>query len=190
MDPIRSEAHSYSGGVSATARRSFGERLLAALALKADLYEEVEHDPGALPQAAAVVALSGVATAVASLASFGAAGLLSGLLAAFFGWLVWTAIVWLVGVKLFDHRSDFGELARTLGFVAAPQLLYLLAAIPFPVWQGLVALLVLGMTVVAFVRATRQALDVDTGRALLVAALGVVAYVLLGLLFAAAARLA
>lgn len=171
-------------------RRSFGQRVVAALKLDATLYEEVEHDPRALPQAAGVVALAAVASALASLAVFGSAGLLSGLVSAFVSWLLWAAIVWLVGVKLFDHRSDFEELLRTLGFVAAPQLLYVLALIPLGFWQGLVALTVLVMTLVGFVRATRQALDVDTGRALLVSALGVLVYLLLAAAFGVVGRFA
>ncbi len=172
------------------ARRSFGERIVAALKLEPALYEEVEHDPRALPQAAGGVALAAVASAIGSLGTFGSAALLSGLIAAFVSWLLWAAIVWLVGVKIFDHRSDFEELLRTLGFVAAPQLLYVLALIPIGVWQVIVGLVVLVMTLVAFVRATRHALDIDTGRALVVAALGVLVYLLLVASFGLVGRFA
>ena len=41
--------------------RSFGERLLGALRVDATIYEEVEHTPEALGQAAAVVALAAAA---------------------------------------------------------------------------------------------------------------------------------
>lgn len=181
------------GGVGeqapAGAPRSFGQRLLAALQLDASVYEEVEHDRSALPQAAGVVALAAVATAFGAAGVVGVGGMLGGLIVAFVTWIVWTALVWLVGVKVFDHTSDFEELLRTLGFVAAPQILYLLAIFPSALWQAIVGLVVLAMTVVAFVRAVRQALDVETGRAVLVAALAVVVHILLTGVFGVMARI-
>jgi hypothetical protein len=172
-----------------TPPRSFGQRIVAALKLEASLYEEVEHDRGALVQAAGVVALAAVATAIGAAGVVGVGAMFAGILSSFLTWIVWTTLVWLIGVKVFDLTSDFEELLRTLGFVAAPQLLYLLAIIPIPVFHAIVGLVVLGMTVVAFVRAVRQALDVDMGKAILVAALAVVAQILLLGAFGIAARL-
>jgi predicted neutral ceramidase superfamily lipid hydrolase len=171
-------------------RRTFSERLFAALKLESTLYEEVEHDPQALAQAAGVVALAGLASALAGLGVLGPVALLSGLLSAFVAWVVWSTVVWVVGVKLFDHTTDYEELLRTLGFVAAPQLLYVLAILPFTVWQALVGLVVLVMTGIGFVRATRQALDVETGRALVVAALGLLLYLAIAAVFGALTHLA
>jgi predicted neutral ceramidase superfamily lipid hydrolase len=171
-------------------RRTFSERLFAALKLESALYEEVEHDPQALAQAAGVVALAGLASALAGLGVLGPVALLSGLLSAFVAWVVWSTVVWVVGVKLFDHTTDYEELLRTLGFVAAPQLLYVLAILPFTVWQALVGLVVLVMTGIGFVRATRQALDVETGRALVVAALGLLLYLAIAAVFGALTHLA
>jgi hypothetical protein len=165
------------------ASRNFASRLVAALRVDASLYEEVEHDPRALGQATAVVALAGIASGIGALGVIGASALPSGVVSTFLAWLIWTAVVWLIGVKLFHHTSDFEELLRTLGFVAAPQLLYVLAVIPIALIQGLVALLVLALTVVAFVRAVRQALDVDTGRAFFVSALSVAAYLVVAIVF-------
>jgi len=164
---------------SQRARRSFSERIVAALKLDPTVYEEVEHDPEALGQAAAVVAFAALAAAIGAIGVAGTRGVLAGLVSAFVTWVVWTTLVWLIGVKLFDHRSDFEELLRTLGFVAAPQLLYVLAVVPFPPWRLLVGLVVLGMTVIAFVRAVRHALDVEIGRALTVAALAAAAQILI-----------
>ena len=160
-------------------RRSFAQRLVAALKLESSLYREVEHDRSALAQAAGVVGLAALATALGAAGVVGVGGMFGGILSAFTTWLVWTALVWVVGVKVFDHRSDFEELLRTLGFVAAPQLLYGLAILPLPLWHVLLGLTVLVMTLIAFVRALREALDVDTGQAVLVGALAVVAQMLL-----------
>lgn len=169
-------------------QRSFGQRLLAALRLDATVYEEVEHDPRALPQAAAVVGLAALAAALGAFGVVGVGAILGGLLGAFVSWMVWTALVWLIGVKLLAGRADFEELLRTIGFVAAPQLLYALAIIPLPFWQALVALVVLGMTLAAFVRAVQHALDVSLGRALVTALAAVAAQLLLVAAFGALLR--
>ena len=170
-------------------RRGFLERLWDAMKLDADLYEEVEHDPSSLIQAAGVVALAALASSIGFLGVLGPSALLSGLVSAFVSWLVWTTVVWIVGVKAFGYTSDFEELLRTLGFVAAPQILYLLLVVRSGLWQSAVALVVIVMTVIAFVRATRHALDIDNTRALGVGALCVVLHLLLGATFLAIARL-
>lgn len=166
------------GTAAATPQRSFGERLVAALKLDASVYEEVEHDPSALPQAAAVVALAAVASGLAAIGAVGFVGVIAGVLGSFIAWGLWTVLVWFVGVKILNHTSDFGELLRTLGFVTAPQILHVIGVIPVAILQALVGIVVLVMTVVAFVRAVRQALDVDTGRAALVSLAAVALYVL------------
>lgn len=183
----RSETTTGGPELHAPRRRAFGERLMAALRLESELYEEVEHDPHALGQAASVVALAGIASAFGALGTIGAPAILSGLLAAFLGWLLWTALVWAVGVQVFHHTSDFQELLRTLGFVSAPQLLYVFVLIPVAPLQWAIVLAVAVMTAIAFVRAVRQALDVDTGRALFVSGLCLVAYLALVLVLGAIA---
>jgi len=165
----------------APAQRSFVERLVAALKLEADVYEEVEHDPGALGQAAGVVALGALAQGLAYIHG-GFGGLVGGVFAGLVGWVLATAIVWAIGVKIMDHTSDFPELLRTLGFASAPKLLMVIGVLPIGPLRGLLALAVGIVTLVAFVIAVRQALDVSTGRAAWVCLLGVLASMVLLLL--------
>jgi hypothetical protein len=69
------------------------------------------------------------------------------------------------------HTSDYKELLRTLGFASAPQLLLVAARIPG--LGGIVALVAWLWGLAAFVVAVRQALDVTTGRAVVVCILAV-----------------
>lgn len=140
-------------------RRGFWERFYGALTLDAAVFDEVEHDPESMWQAAAVVALGAVAESIGY--PVGAGGLVSG----FVGWGVATAVIWIIGVKILEHTSDFAELLRTLGFASAPKVLLVFGAILGP-FSGLLWLFVLFVVVVAFVIAVRQALDVPTNRAL------------------------
>ena len=146
-------------------QRSFGERLLGAIQLDATVYEEVEHTPDAMGQAAAVVALAAVAQGVGVP---GDGELASGILVGFIGWLIGTAVIWLIGVQILKHTSDFQELLRTLGFASAPRLLYVLGLLPLGSLAPFLFLAVGVLGLFAWVIAVRQALDVTTGRSIVI----------------------
>jgi hypothetical protein len=87
------------------------------------------------------------------------------------------AVIWLIGVQLMGYTSDYPELLRTTGFASVPQFLMALGLLPLGPLRGLLALVVFVLLVISFVVAVRQALDVDTGRAVLVCVAAVVAQV-------------
>jgi hypothetical protein len=120
--------------------RSLIERMIAAAKLDIHLYEEVEADADATSQAALVVGLVAVASAIGG-AGAGAPGFFGGLIAAFIGWLAWSGITYLIGDKLLGGTATWGELLRTIGFAQSPGVLYVLAIVP--VVGGLVRLAVL-----------------------------------------------
>ncbi len=163
------------------------DRMLRAAKLDVQLYEEVEHDKGALRQATTVVVLSAVAAGIGSLGIGGLAGLVSGTLAALFGWYIWAFLTYFIGTRLLPEpqtRADYGELLRTLGFASAPGLIRVVGIVP---GLGQIVFAVAGVwMLVAMVIAVRQALDyTNTWRAVGVCAIGwVVQSVLLGLVFA------
>jgi hypothetical protein len=143
-------------------RRSFVQRLRGAMLLDATVFEEVEHDVSALPQAVAVVALAALAGGIGG---FSQVGFIGGLVQGFIVWGLGAAIVWVIGVRVLGHTSDYPELLRTLGFGLAPQILFVIGAIPLGPLTGLLMLVVAVMAIVAWVIAVRQALDISTGRA-------------------------
>ncbi len=149
-------------------------RMTRAMRLDPSLYEEVEADSGATGQALGVVVLSALAAGIGSAAATGGVTIFAGIFAALLGWVVWAALIYLVGTKLLPEpgtNSTFGELLRTTGFAAAPGIFRILAAIPLigPL-LGLAASL---WMFAAFVVAVRQALDYQsTGRAVLVVFIG------------------
>jgi hypothetical protein len=155
---------------------SFSQRVVGALQLDAAIYEEVEHDPGALGQAALVVLLAAVATALGAPDGQASAGVIGAALGSFAGWAVSAGFVWFVGVRWMKHTSDFQELLRTIGFASAPQIAMILAVVT--VLATPVALLVAVWGIAAYVVAVRQALDVTTGRAIFVCLLAFAAKVL------------
>jgi hypothetical protein len=159
----------------------FTERMVGAATLDVPTYEEVEHDRTATGQAAGVVALVAIATAIGSLHS-GSAGVIGGLVSAFIGWLIWAAVTLFIGTRVFAGTADMGEMLRTLGFAQAPGVLKVLAIVPILGW---IAWIVAGIwMLVCGVVAVRQALDFTTGKAIGTVLLGWLCYVVVGILIA------
>jgi hypothetical protein len=164
-------------------RQSFWQRVRGAMLLDAATYEDIERDPHSLREAAGVVGLGAMAGALGLSASLGGSGgVMASVFGAGVGWFLSTAVVWLVGVRLLGHSSDYQELLRTLGFASAPHLVLALGIVP---GLGRLAPLVSLWALVAYVVAVRQALDVGTGRALLVCVLAYAAVPLCITLFVA-----
>ena len=161
-------------------QRSIIDRMRGAAMLDVATYEEVEHDRGATGQAFVVVVLAAICAGIGGL-GHGSSGFIGGLVAAILGWLSWSAITMFVGTRLFGGTADWGELLRTLGFAQAPGVLAILGIIP--VLGGLVQFVVWIWLLVAGIVAIRQALDIDTGKAILTALVGWLAMVVVGIIF-------
>ena len=152
------------GGVPRT--RSLVERMIGAAMLDVSVYEEVEHDTSATGQAAAVVAIVALCSAIGHI-NQGILPIVLGVCMAFVTWLIWAALTYVIGTKVFGGTADIGEMLRTLGFAQAPGVLLIISFIP--ILGALVAIAVWIWTLVTGVVAIRQALDFDTGKAVLTA---------------------
>jgi len=153
-------------------KRPFADRLIAAIRLDKTVFDEVEHDPDAIAQAFWVVVLASVAQGLGGIQAPSIPALIGGLfgitLAGLLGWVVGAALIWAIGVKLMGCTSDYQELLRTVGFASAPKVLFLLGVLPLGGFAYVLGLVVLVLTTIASVVAVRQALDVTTGRAIVV----------------------
>ena len=161
------------------AHRSIIDRMRGAALLDVATYEEVEHDEQATGQAAVVVLVVAICSAIGAIWR-GGAGIIAGPITAIVGWLVWAGITYLIGDKMLGGTATWGELLRTLGFAQAPGVLMIFGIIP--ILGGLVRMLVAVWLLVTGVVAIRQALDFSTGKAIVTALLGWLALVLLAML--------
>jgi len=150
--------------------RSMIDRMLGALRLQSDVYEEVEADQKATGEAAFIVVatslVSGAVNGVLTGASSGFFGALGSLL----GWAFYAWVAYIVGVKLFpgpQTKSSWGELARTLGYANTARFLILFELVPG--LRAITRLVVAIWVLVATVVALRAALDITTGRAIWIA---------------------
>lgn len=153
---------------------SLQDRMIRAARLDVHLYEEVEADQQAMPQAMGVVVLSAVAAGIGGGATGGLGGILVGTLAALVGWYVWAVLTYFIGTRLLPEaqtKADLGELLRTTGFSSAPGVVRLLGIVPGLRWLVFSAAGI--WMLIAMVIAVRQALDYrSTGRAIGVCIIG------------------
>lgn len=150
------------------------QNVLRALRLDRDLYESVERDSSFNLQALTIVVITGFIAGVrgwygppeGSVQSAVAA-----VVADIIGWLIWALVTLVIGTRLFQGSSDFGQMARVLGFASAPRAFFIIP------WVGV---LVGGVWMLAagFV-AVRQGLDLDGVRALATIILGLIPAALL-----------
>jgi hypothetical protein len=155
--------------------REFPQRLFGAMFLDAATYERIEADPTAIRQAILVVVAFAIAAGVGlTWPAPAPRALIVGIAASLAGWLSWAALVYYLGVHVFpapETRGDIGQLARTIGFSAAPGVFAVLLAVPV-IRPAVVAVISLWM-LAAMVVAVRHALDYSgAGRAVAVCTIG------------------
>lgn len=179
---------------------SLVQRMIRAARLDNELYEEVERNEAATRDALYVVLIVAVATGIGAALGRAIAGqpagivgaLVGGIIGDLFSWVVWAGVTLLIGTRLFQGTATYGELLRTIGFAVSPRVLNIFSFIP--VLGGLIVLITAIWALVAGVVAVRQALDFDTGKAIITTVLGwlvlLVVSIVLGVLgFAAGALL-
>jgi hypothetical protein len=148
-------------------------RIMGVFRLDPLIFEEIEHDRTATGQAALVVTVVALLSAIGvSIFAARTGGFLETflgtLLWAFVGWFVWAGITYWLGTRLFAGQADYGEMLRVIGFSTAPLALGIIPCI-----GGIVG--VIWAAVAAFV-AVRQGLDLDGGRAMLTILIGFLVY--------------
>ncbi len=164
-------------------------RMWRAIRLQSALYEEVEADKSANIQAGLVVVIVAIAMAIGSgLSTLTAGGFMAalwGLVLALVGWLLWALVVYIIGAKIMKGKqtqSNWGEVARTIGFANSPGIFRILAFIPVVGW--LISVIAWIWILIAGIIGVRAALDFSTGRAVVTVILGWLVYVALMIVLA------
>lgn len=161
------------------AHRSIVDRMRGAALLDVATYEEVEHDESATGQAAVVVIIVAVCSAIGAVWR-GGPSIIMAPVSAILGWLLWSALTYVIGDTLLGGTARWGELLRTIGFAQAPGVLMIFGIVPL---LGFVVRVVVALwLLIAGIVAIRQALDFSTGKAVVTALLGWVAMVTLAFL--------
>ncbi len=169
------------------------DRILRVIKLDKSVYGEVEADETAISQAAIVVGIIALLSAIAGgvntlITSDGSGFVLAfvvALVSAFVSWVVWSAVTYFVGTSLFHGEATIGEMLRVIGFAQAPRALGLFSFIPCVGWLFSLAGWLLSLYT-GFL-AIQEGLDLDTGKTLATVAIGwVVAFIVslvIGMIF-------
>jgi hypothetical protein len=166
------------------------DRVVRAAKLDIDLFEEVEADEGLTSQAIAVVVIAAIAGGIGGalgaiitgqgIGSFFGSLIVSPIIAVV-GYLIWAALTYFIGTNLFQGTADYGEMLRAIGYSYGPQVLSVFSFIPCVGW--IISLVCSIWSLVAGVIAVRQALDFDTGKAVITCIIGwIVVMVLMAIL--------
>ena len=162
---------------------TFGERVVGALKLDANTFEDIERDPTAMGQAVGIVALAALASNLGQIWRLGFGSMLIGVCASLIGYVLWAVVVWLVGTKVMPDpatKADFAETFRTIAFAASPGLIGVVTIVPLGIGWFLMLLLtpiIWLWSMAAMVVAVRQVLDYsETFKAAIVVLIGFVVF--------------
>jgi hypothetical protein len=167
------------------------DRIVRAIRLDWTVFREIAQDREAMKEAAIIVlvvtflaALGGTGGMLIAKVDAGTAFLgffvnwfVNGIL---IGWIGWAILTYLVGAVLFKGQTDIQEMMRVLGYASAPRLLGLLGFIPCVGWLFVIAGWVLSL--IAGIIAIREAMDFDTGNAVITVVISWIAAFVLALL--------
>jgi len=158
------------GGIVQSTGQGILDRAMRVIRLDLPAYREIELDKKATTEAAIVVGVVAVASAIGSLR--GDDWLLNaiiGLVGTFLSWVIFAASTYFFGRYVFGvsaNEVSVEGLMRTQGYAHAPGILGVFGFIPALGW---IAVLVGGIwSLVTAIGAIRESLNVGTGKAILV----------------------
>ena len=166
-------------------------RVIRAAMLDVNFYNEAEADTSLNQEALMVVILVSIAAGIGGFlggiigGSISAAilGLVLGVVIGVVNYYIWAYVTYFVGTNLFGGTANPGELLRVLGYASGPRVLGILSFIPC---VGALAALAGGIwSLVAGVIAIREALDFDTGKAIITVIIGWVIIMIITFVIAA-----
>jgi Yip1 domain len=155
---------------------TFGERVIGALKLDPNTFEDIERDQTAMGQAIGVIVLAAVSSGLGNIWWGGITHIFTGILTSLIGYVFWAVVIWLVGTKVMPDpatKADFPETFRVIAFAAAPMVLGFVTIIPLLGWLILFVLWL--WSIAAMVVAVKAVLDyTDTFKAVIVVIIGFV----------------
>jgi hypothetical protein len=153
------------------------ENIIGVFKLDSATFERIEKDTTQTGPAALIVILVAILSGLGNgfFNTFSDrpffSGFIGGLIAVLLGWLLWSALTWFIGTRLFNGQADLGEMLRVIGFAYSPQILSII-----PCVGGIIGAI---WTLAAGFVAIRQGLDLDNTKTLITIVIGFLAYLAL-----------
>jgi hypothetical protein len=155
-------------------------RLMRVLRFDASVYREIAADNAAMPQAGVIVTVAVLLGGLANLVNLGVVAYLLFAVIGIVGFFIYAAVATGIAKMLFQGKTDFQEMGRTLGYSYVWYALGALSLVAGPLaWAGSVIAWVAGVI------ALRESAEFDTVKAVVtVLVSGLVAFFLTGLVTA------
>lgn len=157
---------------------SLMNRLMRVIRFDASVYREIAADSNALSQALIVVVASIIISSLGSISSAMQVGgdvivmaifVIAAIIGGLVGFALFSFLAALIAQNLFQGKTSFQEMARTLGFTYIFQTVGVLGLIPC--LGALIALLGVVATIAAAIIALRESAEFDTTKAAITAVL-------------------
>lgn len=153
------------------------DRAMRVSKLELPVYRTIELDKKATTEAAIVVGVVAVASAIGSLGGDDwFLNLIVGLVGTFLSWVIFAAMTYFFGRNVFGvpaSEVSVEGLMRTQGYAHAPGVLAVVGFIPLLGW---IVVLIAGIwALVTAIIAIRESLNVGTGRAIIVGIIALIA---------------
>ena len=158
------------------------QRAIYVATLKARTYSEIARDPKALLEAAIVVLAVAISAGIGAV-SYGAGGLITGIILSLLGWLISSAIIYAVATRVTGTPTTSGSiqsLLRTLGYASTPNIFSFLGFI----WivGGLILFILSVWTLITTIFAIRAALNMSLLRSVITGFLAMLAAAIIRIL--------
>jgi hypothetical protein len=163
------------------------DRIMGVLTLKAPVYRQIADDKTATSQAAIILVIalvirgffSGLVTVDPNTGTIGASvvGAVVGMIATvIIGLIAWVVVAWVLQfvAKLFNGKTDTGEMLRVTGYVEVFSLVSILSILAlfgtaFACVVGLIGLVVAILKLIGYIIGVREAAEFSTGNAIITA---------------------
>jgi hypothetical protein len=152
-------------------------RIFGVFKLDVKTFEEIEHNTSLTLPAGLIVVVVSLVSGLGNGFFNGLfhrnffSGFIGALISVLLGWLLWSAVTFLVGTRLFKGEADLGQMLRVIGFAYSPMVLSIIPCI-----GGIIGII---WTIAAGFIAVRQGLDLDDMKSFLTVVVGAFFYVIL-----------
>ena len=153
--------------------------ILRSIVFDKDIYLKAKSENSFYSYSTLVVILVSISTGIGTYSLTTDSSIFRGLIFSIIGWLLWTVIIYFIGVKLLRYESDFGQLCRCLGLAYSPGIINILGAVKY--FSFTVFSITSIWTVLTFIFGVKQALGCTALNAFIIAVVSLIPYVVLRL---------
>ena len=155
--------------------------ILRSIVFDKEIYLKARSDSSFYSYAVLIVVVVSICNGIGTYNLTTDSSIFRDLIFSLIGWILWTTIIYFVGVKLFRHECGFGQLSRCLGLAYSPGILNLLGIVTY--FSFTIYSTTSIWTVLTFIFGVKQALGCSAINAFIITVVSLIPYVVIRLAF-------